>query len=212
MWLDTSATDFSLYIPIIITFIEAEILGTAGTAWAAQHHCIEGRRQTPFVVDIGAGDRQCERHATPIRQDVTLAPAFRSVRRIRARLVPPFGAFTEALSIEVQSRPTPCSASYRSMSFFQSSRKTSCSTHSPNRRCTVDPFGSAFHGQPVRSRYTTCANRARDGSGGRPPYSFSGSTGISGSTSFHNSSGTSSFGNRVVATHRRRSWPDLRVH
>jgi hypothetical protein len=68
--------------------------------------------------------------------------------------------------------------------------------HSVNRRCRVDPVpkarGTAFHWQPVRSRYTMPARIRRSSRRGRPPSGPLGRCGINGSAIAHTSSGMSS--------------------
>lgn len=176
------------------------MLGASRSAGTAQHDCVEGLRESPFVVQVRAADGERQRHTATIGQYMAFGAALGPIGGIGAREVPPFGAFTMAPSCEHQSSPAPLSRSYSRSSFTQVSRKIPSSTHSVNRRCTVEPFGSAFQGQPVRRRNTTCAKTARAGRGGRPPRGFAHAGGIIGSTSAHKSSGTSSLGNRVFGT------------
>jgi hypothetical protein len=49
-------------------------------------------------VDVGSGDRHPKRHSAAIGEHVTLDTFFGSIRRVGTRQIPPFGAFTIALS------------------------------------------------------------------------------------------------------------------
>ena len=59
------------------------------------------------VVHVGAGQRDGKRDALPVGQDVPFGAEFCAIGRAGAREVPPFGAFTLALSIDAQSHSMP---------------------------------------------------------------------------------------------------------
>lgn len=59
------------------------------------------------VRHIRAADERRDRDAAAVGQNVALYAAFRPVRRVRPREVPPFGAFTEALSRELHFHAMP---------------------------------------------------------------------------------------------------------
>lgn len=76
------------------------MLGSSRTPRTAQHHAIKRLLYEPLVVDVCTRDLGSERNAAAIGQDVALDPALGSIRRVRAGVVPPLGAFTIALSSE----------------------------------------------------------------------------------------------------------------
>lgn len=78
----------------VVTLIEAEVLGPARSTRRSEHHGIERGREHPLVVHIRSAHEGGERHPSRIGQEVTLRPALRPVGRVRARVIPPFGALT----------------------------------------------------------------------------------------------------------------------
>lgn len=97
---DSAGPDGSLRVGVVVSLVEAEVLGTTRAARCTQHHRIESLGNEPLVVDVGAGDLGGQRDAAPVGQNVPLDAAFRAIRRVGAREIPPLGAFTMALSSE----------------------------------------------------------------------------------------------------------------
>ncbi len=95
---DPASPDGCLGVLVVVPFVEAEVLRAARSARGAEDHCIERLPHEPLVVDIRAGDLGGQRNAAAVRQDVAFDAAFRPIRGVRAREVPPFGAFAMALS------------------------------------------------------------------------------------------------------------------
>lgn len=98
---NAAPSDCALGIVVVVTLVEAEVFGTTRSARCADDHAVEHVANHPLVVHVRGGDAHREWHAAAVGQDVALDPAFRAIRGIRARVVPPFGAFTEALSSDV---------------------------------------------------------------------------------------------------------------
>jgi hypothetical protein len=97
---DPSNADSGLGVLEVVPLVQAQVLGPARAARCAKHNSIERVGNEVFVVDVGAGDLGRQRNAAAVGQDVTFDPAFRAIRGVRAGEVPPFGAFTMALSSE----------------------------------------------------------------------------------------------------------------
>jgi hypothetical protein len=76
------------------------VLGPPRATRRSSDHRVERLADKPLVVDVGAGDLSGQGNAPAVGQDVTLDAAFRSIRGVGAGEVPPFGAFTMALSSE----------------------------------------------------------------------------------------------------------------
>jgi excisionase family DNA binding protein len=77
---------------------EAEMLRTAGPARPTQDGGVERRLKHLSIEDVGAGDDGGERHAVGVGEDVPFHSALAAIGRVAARQVPPFGAFTIAVS------------------------------------------------------------------------------------------------------------------
>jgi hypothetical protein len=144
-----------LDISVVVTLVEAQVLWSSRAARTTQRNGIENRSYHPLVVHVRCGNLERDRHASSISQNMSFRATFRPVCRVGTRVVPPFGAFTMALSRLVQSSPTPTAESYSMRSTRQSVLKRPCSLHSAKRRWQVAPepnsLPSAFHGQPVRN-------------------------------------------------------------
>lgn len=98
---DAAEYDFDLGVEIVIAFVEAQVLRTTRSARSANDDAVENLADEPFVVHVRAGDAHRQRYAAAIGQDVPFDALFRPIGRVGARVVPPFGAFTEALSRDV---------------------------------------------------------------------------------------------------------------
>jgi hypothetical protein len=104
---DTPTADLALGVRVIVAFVEAEIRGAPWPAWRAKHNGVERRPRHPLVVDVRSGDLDGDRDASSVRQNVVFCTELCAIGRIGARVVPPFGAFTLALSSEHHFRSTP---------------------------------------------------------------------------------------------------------
>jgi len=97
---DPAGSDGRFGVRVVVSLVEAEVLGATWTARRASDHRVERLADEPLVVDVGAGDLGGQRDTSTIGQDVALDTAFRAIRGVGASEVPPFGAFTRALSSE----------------------------------------------------------------------------------------------------------------
>jgi hypothetical protein len=97
---DPTSANGSLSVGVVVPFVEAEVLGPAWTACRPQDDGIECLGDQPLFVNVGAGDLCGERDAAAIGQDVAFDAAFRAIGGVGTREIPPFGAFTMALSSE----------------------------------------------------------------------------------------------------------------
>jgi|SRR5579872_1072980 len=100
-------TDLALGVCVVEAFVQAEIRGATWPAWRAKDDGVERRSGHPFVVDVRGRDLDGDRDAAALRQDVAFCAEFCAIGRIGARMVPPFGAFTLALSSEHHFRSMP---------------------------------------------------------------------------------------------------------
>lgn len=105
--MDASVADGLLRVPVVVALVEAEMLRTPRTARSLDHNAIERRLKAPLVVDVGAGDLHGNRDPAAIGQDMAFDAEFGAVRRVRAGEVPPFGAFTMALSNDAHCQSMP---------------------------------------------------------------------------------------------------------
>ena len=94
-------------VRVVVALVEAQVLGSPRSTWATHDDGVEHFADHAGVRNVRAGDERGERNAATVGQDVPLYPAFRAVRRVWASEVPPFGAFTEALSSEVHFNAAP---------------------------------------------------------------------------------------------------------
>ena len=107
MWTDAAQADGGSDVRVVVALVETDVLGTPRTSGAAHDDGIEDFTDHRAVRHVGAGDQRGERDAATVGQNVAFDAAFRPVRRIWAREVPPFGAFTEALSRELHFQAIP---------------------------------------------------------------------------------------------------------
>ena len=97
---DPAGSHGRLGVRVVVALVQAEVLGAAWAARRASDHRVEGLADEPLVVDVGAGDLGGQRDTPTVGQNVAFDAAFRPIRGVGASEVPPFGAFTMALSSE----------------------------------------------------------------------------------------------------------------
>ena len=95
------------YVRVVVALVEAQVFWAPRSARATHDHSVEHLADHRGVWHVRAADERCDRYATTVSQDMALYAAFRAVRRVRSREVPPFGAFTEALSRELHFHAIP---------------------------------------------------------------------------------------------------------
>jgi hypothetical protein len=111
VWDHATIADLALGVRVVEAFVEAEIRRPTWPAWCAKYDGVERRPGHPLVVDVRGSDLDGDRDAASVRQDVAFCTEFCAIGRIGARVVPPFGAFTLALSSEHHFRSTPTRSS-----------------------------------------------------------------------------------------------------
>ena len=104
---DPASAHFTRGVVVVVAFVEAEIVRSTRTSWSSERHGVQRLAGHPFVVDVGASDRHGNGHAASIGQDVALGSELAAIGRIGTGQVPPFGAFTLALSSEDQFQSMP---------------------------------------------------------------------------------------------------------
>ena len=109
--LDASSTNFRFAILIVVSLVEADVVRTARPSWFSNGNRIKRLADHPFVVDVGAGQRNANRDAATIGQYMPFSAELAPIGGIRPCKVPPFGAFTEALSSDDQFQSMPRSSS-----------------------------------------------------------------------------------------------------
>jgi len=109
--LDASSANRGFAILVVVSFVETKVARTARPSRRSNGNRIERLAHHPLVVDVGAGQRDANRDATAVGQHMTFGAQLAAIGGIGAREVPPFGAFTEALSSEDQFQSMPRSSS-----------------------------------------------------------------------------------------------------
>jgi hypothetical protein len=104
---NSAETNRGRYVRVVVALVEAQVFWATRAARATHDDGVEHLADHGGVWHVRAADERCERHAAAVGQNVALYAAFRPVRRIRPREVPPFGAFTEALSRELHFHAMP---------------------------------------------------------------------------------------------------------
>ena len=111
VWNDTAIADLSFGVRVVEALVQAEVRRPTRPAWRTQYDSVERRAGHPLVVDVRSGDLDGDRDAARVGQDVASCAEFCAIGRIGARVVPPFGAFTLALSSEHHFKSTPTRSS-----------------------------------------------------------------------------------------------------
>jgi len=96
-----------LAILVVVALVEADVLWSARSTRGSDRDCIKRGAYHPLVVDVRAGQRDGEGDPAPVGQNVAFCAEFSAIGRIGARELPPFGAFTEALSSDAHSKSSP---------------------------------------------------------------------------------------------------------
>ena len=111
VWRDATSFRFRFGIPVIVALVETDVFWTARSSWPANRDRIKRRADHPLVVDVGAGQHKANRYAATIGQYMALGAEFSTIGGIGTGEVPPFGAFTEALSSDDHFQSMPRSSS-----------------------------------------------------------------------------------------------------
>jgi hypothetical protein len=111
VWDDAPIADLAFGVRVVEALVQAEVRRSPRPAWRAKHDGVERGAGHPLVVDIGSGDLDGDGDAARVGQDMAFRAEFCTIGRIGARVVPPFGAFTLALSREHHFKSTPTRSS-----------------------------------------------------------------------------------------------------
>ena len=111
VWANAAATYCALGVRVVVALVEAKVAWPTRSARHTQWNRIECRAGQPLVVNVCAGESHADGHSALIGQDVALGAELAPIGRIGTGMIPPLGAFTEALSSEAQSHAIPRSSS-----------------------------------------------------------------------------------------------------
>lgn len=111
VWDDAPIANLAFGVRVVEALVQAEVGRPTRPAGRAKHDGVERRAGHPLVVDVRSGDLDGDRDAVRVGQDVAFCAEFCAIGRIGARVVPPFGAFTLALSSEHHFKSTPTRSS-----------------------------------------------------------------------------------------------------
>lgn len=107
VWANTAQANRGSHVWIVVTLVETEVFRSPRPTRATHDNGVEHFADYASVRNVCPCDDRCDGHAAPVGQNVPFNPAFCAVRRIWPREVPPFGAFTEALSNELHFSAAP---------------------------------------------------------------------------------------------------------
>jgi len=96
-----------LAVLVVVTLVQAKMLGQQRPAAVLKGDGVQRGTDHPFVVGVGAGQRDGQGNTVPVGQNMPFGAEFSAIGGIGARDVPPLGAFTEALSSDAHSRSSP---------------------------------------------------------------------------------------------------------
>ncbi len=104
---DMTTASFLLGFLVVVSLVQAHIVGHSSTIVFTQHDRVERLADHMHVVDVGARQRYGERDTVPVGQDVAFCPELSAIGRVGPGELPPFGAFTEALSRDAHAQSMP---------------------------------------------------------------------------------------------------------
>jgi hypothetical protein len=173
----------------IVAFVGVELgrpSARPARALPDRRHGVDQWLEAPAVVLVRRTERESERDAVRVHEDVALGARLPAVGRVRACRLAPLLAGNEALSSEQRPKSTALARPSRSSSARWSRSKTSAACQSLSRRQQVMPepqpicLGRLAQGMPVRSTKTMPSSTFRSSSGGRPPFGRGGRSGSRG--------------------------------
>ena len=94
---------------IVVSFVTTKMLAGLGLGRRTSNdHGVQGRAKLLHVVPVGARERDRQRDAVRVGEQVSLGAQFASIRRVFAGLIPPLtGAETVALSSDWKCQSIP---------------------------------------------------------------------------------------------------------
>ena len=196
--LDVAAGQSATATTMIISLVGVEFAGPS-PGWSPglpdRRDGIDHILQHDAVVDVGSRQRESERDALCVREDVPLGARLATICRVGTCRRAPLLAATEALSRAARLKSMALRRPRRSSSTRWSLSQTPACCQSRKRRQHVMPepqpisWGSISQGMPERSTNKMPVRAARSGTRGRPPFGLGGSGGSSGSITAQRSSG-----------------------
>jgi hypothetical protein len=108
---DPSPSNFGLGVFVVVSLVETQIFWSAWPSRRTNGNRVQRLAHEPLVVHVGASERKANRHASTVGQYVAFCAKLAAIGGILPSEVPPFGAFTEALSREHQVQSMPRSSS-----------------------------------------------------------------------------------------------------
>jgi hypothetical protein len=141
------------YVRVVVALVEAQVFGASRAARATHDNRVEHVADHRGVWHVRSTDQRCDRHAAAIGQYMAFYAAFRPVRRVRPREVPPFAPSLRRCRENSISRR--CRAAHRSRSATRDesprtrrgapTSENADGTSSPNRSRSATPStGSPF--------------------------------------------------------------------
>ena len=199
--LDAAGLTLTAAAPVVVALVGVQLVrALARPTTASGSHALHGVQrghQHHAVMPVGAAQRDAERRAAGVRDEVAFRAGPAAIGRVRADFGAPFFAAKLALSRAARLQSS-CPASFsRSSSTRCRPVQTPAACHSPSLRQHVLPqqpnsAGTSCHWMPVRSTNRIPASAERSGARGRPPFGFGRRGGSRGSITRHRSSGTRS--------------------
>jgi hypothetical protein len=197
---DPAGADEPAVLVVVVAAVADQLVGpsTRPPDQAADRgHAVEKRDQLRDVVAVAAGERERERDPGRVDEEMVLRSGSASINRARARFGAPFFACTWLASTIARDHSISPAARNRVSNSACSLSHTPACCHSSSLRQQVypDPYpsscGRCIHAIPVCSTNKIPDNASRSGNRLRPGYlARRGLRGNNGSTSSHNSSGT----------------------
>lgn len=92
---------------VVVALVETDVLGPAWPSRAVNIHSVERLADHVHVVNVGAGESNGEGNSLSVYEYVAFGAELGTIGWIGPGEVPPFGAFTLALSRDVQSHSIP---------------------------------------------------------------------------------------------------------
>lgn len=111
VWPYSSRAGFLFRLLVVVALVQADVLWPAWATWREKHDGVHRVPQHVLVVNVGARQRHRQRDPVRVGQNVAFGAEFCAIGRVWTGKVPPFGAFTLALSSEHQLKSRPTSRS-----------------------------------------------------------------------------------------------------
>ena len=79
---DTATRNLALGIVVVIPFVEAEVPWSTRAAWRTEWNSVERFAREPLVVNVGAGQRDCDGDAATVGEDMPFRAKLSTICRI----------------------------------------------------------------------------------------------------------------------------------